>query len=166
MRPHLTFRHQSRPPRISQDIVVFLRGALVIPQTVIEKTALPFHARQPRGCPLEILYRFGQGNLGSHRNQRMAMIRHQQKQPAPPASSVIVAPYRLKNDFGNLRLAKLINSSRLDTQSKKETSPKPCRRMNRMIQRFTLRKNTILHLSKAKNFTQDSQIEIWSLGPP
>ncbi|HTB82533.1 MAG TPA: hypothetical protein VK742_02660 [Candidatus Sulfotelmatobacter sp.] len=106
------------PDRIFQNVIRFLFPAFIIPQAVFKKVALPKDAGLFRRPFLPFADDILDSFAGRRkRNQRMQMVRHQQKQMRPPQEFFLPMANRFKNACGNLRQGKLISASRLQART-------------------------------------------------
>ncbi|HNQ74664.1 MAG TPA: hypothetical protein PKN95_13820 [Verrucomicrobiota bacterium] len=97
------------PNRIFQNVIGLLPPALVVPQAMFKKIALPADADFFCRPFLPFADDALDGFVGRRKgNQRVQMIRHQQKQMRPPQESFLPMADSLEQTNGNFRRGELI----------------------------------------------------------
>ena len=84
----------------------------MIPQAVIEKIALPFHAMFSGNELFPVFHRRLHSRFARERNNRMQMIRHKQAQAAMPDESLVIEFHGGEHGIAGIRSAQLILARR------------------------------------------------------
>ena len=84
----------------------------MIPQSVIEKIALPIHAVFPGHKLFPISHCYGHARLARKSKNGMQMVRHEQAQPAMPDEFLVIMLHGCKHRVAGAGLAQLILSRR------------------------------------------------------